>query len=116
MTAVDELVAEGRDAGQVRIRLWRPFPEEEFLAACAGAEKLIVIDRALSPGAVCGPVASELKSLLYGRPGAPEIVNVIAGLGGRDVTVREFKEMFAMASSGKLAGNYMMWGVESHAS
>ncbi|MDQ7831895.1 MAG: pyruvate ferredoxin oxidoreductase [Desulfovibrionaceae bacterium] len=116
MTAVDELMAEGQDAGQTRIRLWRPFPEEEFLAACAGAEKLVVIDRALSPGAVCGPVASELKSLFYGRPGAPEIINVIAGLGGRDVTVREFKEMFALAGSGKLSGNYMMWGVESHAS
>ncbi|NDY56736.1 pyruvate ferredoxin oxidoreductase [Desulfovibrio sulfodismutans] len=116
MTAVDELVAEGQDAGQTRIRLWRPFPEEEFLAACAGAERLVVIDRALSPGAVCGPVASELKSLFYGRPDAPEIVNLVAGLGGRDVTVREFKEMFAMAVSGKLSGNYTMWGVESHAS
>jgi pyruvate ferredoxin oxidoreductase alpha subunit len=45
-------------------------------------------------------VASELKSLFYGRTGAPEIVSVIAGLGGRDVTVRDFKEMYRQAVSG----------------
>jgi pyruvate ferredoxin oxidoreductase alpha subunit len=114
MTAVDRLIASGQSVGQVRIRLWRPFPEEEFLEAVKGAKRLIVIDRALSPGAVCGPVAAEIKSLLYGRQ-APEIVNIIAGLGGRDVTVQQFKDMYFRALSGGFSGNYTIWGVKSHA-
>jgi len=57
------------------------------------------------------PVATELKSLFYGRKGAPEIVNIVAGLGGRDVTVSDFEEMHAQAVSGKLKENYLMWGV-----
>ncbi|MFP4316904.1 MAG: pyruvate ferredoxin oxidoreductase [Desulfovibrionales bacterium] len=115
MTALDGLVAEGESVGQVRIRLWRPFPQEDFLEAIKGAKKLIVIDRALSPGAVCGPVAEELKSLLYRRQDAPEIVNIIAGLGGRDVTVKQFQDMYARAKAGELTGNYTIWGVKSNA-
>jgi len=115
MTAVERLNAAGKDVGQIRLRLWRPFPEQEFLAACKGVKKLIVIDRAMCPGGVRGPVASELASLFYGKPDAPEIVDIVAGLGGRDVAVSDFEEMYAKAVSGGLAGNYTIWGVKSHA-
>ncbi len=115
MTAVDQLIEQGEDVGQVRIRLWRPFPGDEFKAACKGAKKLVVIDRALSPGGVRGPVATEIASLFYGEPDAPEIVNVVAGLGGRDVPVSEFKEMYAEAGAGTLRGDYTVWGVMSNA-
>jgi pyruvate ferredoxin oxidoreductase alpha subunit len=114
MTAVDGLNESGHAVGQVRIRLWRPFPEEDFLEAVKGAKRLIIIDRALSPGSVCGPVAAEIKSLLYGRQEL-EIVNIIAGLGGRDVTVQQFKDMYFGALSGRFTGNYTIWGVKSHA-
>lgn len=114
MTAVDGLNGEGEDIGQVRIRLWRPFPKEEFRAAVAGADTLIVLDRALSPGAVCGPVAEEIKSLLYGQPDAPKIVNVMVGLGGRDVTANQFKTIYRKAVAGEFTGDYTIWGVKSH--
>ncbi|THB62726.1 MAG: pyruvate ferredoxin oxidoreductase [Desulfovibrio sp.] len=115
MTSVDEMNADGKDVGQVRIRLWRPFPQEEFLAAVKGADKLIVLDRALSPGGVRGPVASELASLFHGQADAPEIVNVVAGLGGRDVSVDEFKEIYETAQSGGFKDAYTVWGVMSNA-
>jgi pyruvate ferredoxin oxidoreductase alpha subunit len=114
MTAIDALNEAGHSVGQVRIRLWRPFPEEEFLEAVKGAKRLIIIDRALSPGSVCGPVAAEIKSFLYGRK-EMEIVNIIAGLGGRDVTVQQFKDMYFGALDGRFTGNYTIWGVKSHA-
>jgi pyruvate ferredoxin oxidoreductase alpha subunit len=114
MTAVDELNGAGKEAGQVRIRLWRPFPVEEFIAAVGGAKKLIVIDRALSPGSVSGPVAQEIKNVFYGRADAPEIVNVIAGLGGRDVPIEEFKQMYDMACADELAETYTIWGLDSN--
>lgn len=114
-TAVEGLNADGKDVGQTRIRLWRPFPTEEFIAGCKGAKRLIVIDRAISPGSVCGPVAQEIKSVFYGRPDAPEIVNVICGIGGRDVPIDEFKEIYALAQTGKLGKTYTLWGLDSNA-
>lgn len=98
MTAIDEMRADGQKVGQVRIRLWRPFPEEEFMAAIAGAKRLVVIDRALSYGSVGGPVATELRALLSNKPDAPQVASFIAGLGGRDITKADFKEMFDLAS------------------
>jgi pyruvate ferredoxin oxidoreductase alpha subunit len=115
MTAVEGLNAKKEDVGQVRIRLWRPFPVKEFLAACRGAKRLIVIDRAISPGSVCGPVAQEIKSVFYGHKDAPEIVNVIAGLGGRDVPVGDFQEMYRLAKKGNLEKTYTLWGLDSNA-
>ena len=115
MTAIEELNTQGRKVGQVRVRLWRPFPIEEFIEACKGAARLIVIDRAMSPGAVRGPVAEDIANVFYGRPNAPAIINIIAGLGGRDVSVCDFIDMYEKAEAGKLPGNYTVWGVMSHA-
>ncbi|GAB7022482.1 pyruvate ferredoxin oxidoreductase [Salidesulfovibrio brasiliensis] len=115
MTAVDRMNGDGREVGQIRIRLWRPFPAEEFIEAAKGAKRLVVIDRAISPGTGCGPVAQELKSVFYGRPDAPEIVNVIAGIGGRDVPVSDFVKMVEMAEKGELAETYTLWGLNSDA-
>ena len=115
MNAVEDLQAQGESVGQVRIRLWRPFPREDFLQAIKGAEKIIVIDRALSPGAYSGPVAQEILALLYSQETRPRVYNVIAGLGGRDVTVNDFKEMYAQAQKDSLDPNYTIWGVCSDA-
>ncbi|WP_415519457.1 MAG: pyruvate ferredoxin oxidoreductase [Desulfovibrio aminophilus] len=114
-SAVDGLNEDGEDVGQVRIRLWRPFPVKEFKKACKGAKRLIVIDRAMSPGSICGPVAQELKNIYYGDKDAPEIVDVVAGLGGRDVPVADFREMYRLAKKGKLDKTYTLWGVDSNA-
>lgn len=115
MTAVDELEKAGESVAQARIRLWRPFPKEEFLKSIEGASELIVIDRALSPGSHSGPVAQEIKALLYDQPEKPEIHNIIAGLGGRDVTVKDFKKMYEMSRKNELDPNYTIWGVRSDA-
>ena len=93
MTAVDAMRDEGQKVGLLRIRLWRPFPSQEFRKAIGKAKVLAVIDRCLPPGAVCGPVGAEIRSLLYKIPGAPKIFSFVAGLGGRDVTVARFKEI-----------------------
>lgn len=93
MTYVDQARDSGVPVGLVRIRLWRPFPQQAFLEAVAGAKALAVLDRCPSFGAVGGPVASELKSLLYGRKSQPKVVEFQVGLGGRDVPVQDFDRM-----------------------
>jgi len=94
MTAVDAMRAAGRKVGIVRIRLYRPFPKEEFLAAIKGAKQLAVMDRALAmSGMETGPLATEIKSVLYDQAQKPYVWNFIAGLAGRDITVENFTEM-----------------------
>lgn len=91
--AINELRKKGEKVGQIRLRLWRPFPFEELREAVKGAKRLIILDRAISYGGPGGPVASEVKSALYGIPGAPKIASFVAGLGGRDILPEQFVEM-----------------------
>ncbi|MFH1058600.1 MAG: transketolase C-terminal domain-containing protein [Pseudomonadota bacterium] len=107
MTAVDEMRAEGQKVGVVRIRLWRPFPEAEFVKAVAKAETLVVIDRSLTFGAPAGPVATEVRALLYSKGLNKYVANFQAGLGGRDVCRAQFKEMLAKVKEAKAAGQDM---------
>jgi len=94
MTAVDEMRAEGRKVGLVRIRLWRPFPDEEFKAAVAKARVIGVVDRCITPGSHAGPVFMEIRSLLYAVPERPAVFGFSLGLGGRDVTRDNFKYIY----------------------
>ena len=73
------------DVGLVKLHLFRPFPSAALCAALAGFRKVAIIDRNFSFGQG-GIVASELKSVLYGKPDAPTVFSFVAGLGGRDVT------------------------------
>jgi pyruvate ferredoxin oxidoreductase alpha subunit len=91
--AIDELRAEGMDVGQVRLRLWRPFPFEELREAVKDADVLLVMDRAISYGGPGGPVASEVKAALYNQAKKPRIVSYVISLGGRDTTVSGFKDI-----------------------
>jgi pyruvate ferredoxin oxidoreductase alpha subunit len=91
--AIDELREEGMEVGQIRLRLWRPFPFEELRAAVKDTEVLIVMDRAISFGGPGGPVASEVKAALYNQVKRPKIISYVISLGGRDTTVSGFKDI-----------------------
>ncbi|MFC1958756.1 transketolase C-terminal domain-containing protein [Chloroflexota bacterium] len=93
MATIDRMRDDGRDVGLVRLRLWRPFPTKELRQAVKDAETLVVFDRALSLGGQAGPVCSEVRSALYNEDKKPKVVNIIGGLGGRDVTVAGFEEI-----------------------
>jgi len=93
MVAVDELRQAGQSVGLVRLRLWRPFPFEELREAVSGARTLVVLDRALSYGGPAGTVCSEIKAALYHLEKKPKIASIVAGLGGREITVPGFKEI-----------------------
>lgn len=91
--AIDELRAEGMNVGQVRLRLWRPFPFEEMREAVKDADVLIVIDRAISYGGPGGPVSLEVKSALYNQAKKPKVISYVISLGGRDTTVSGYKDI-----------------------
>lgn len=113
--AVDELRSQGQSAGLLKLRLWRPFPFEEFRQAVQGAQRLIVIDRSLSFGGPGGPVAGEIRAALYGEAHMPAVVNFICGLAGRDVTPDDYMEMYRrtreMDTAAVRQEDYIMYGV-----
>jgi len=91
--AVDRMREQGKEIGLVQLRLWRPFPFEELRQAVKGAEILVVVDRAISFGGPGGPMASEIRSALYGEDKRPRVIGFVAGLGGRDISVEGFETM-----------------------
>jgi len=113
MTAVDEMRNEGKKVGLARLRLWRPFPDEEFKAAVARASRVAVIDRALALGSHGGPLFMEIRSLLYPMEKRPAVFGFSLGLGGRDVTRDNFKYIYNQSQAETVGGpdRYEMVGV-----
>ena len=91
MMAIDEMRNKGEKVGLVRIRLWRPFPFDEFRHSVKDTKLLIVMDRAVSFGGPTGPVCSEIQAALYPLDTKPKIISFVGGLGGRDVDVSSFQ-------------------------
>ncbi len=115
MNAVDLLRDEGKKVGLLRLRLWRPFPLRDFIKAIGKVKAIGVVDRAVSHGATGGPVGIEVRSALYQSNKRPKIVNFIAGLSGRDVTVEDFIELFERtyhAIKTKPTFSYKIYGVK----
>jgi pyruvate/2-oxoacid:ferredoxin oxidoreductase alpha subunit/pyruvate/2-oxoacid:ferredoxin oxidoreductase beta subunit/ferredoxin len=93
--AVFELAQEGwRELGAISIRLFNPFPEEALAEVLSGARLITVMDRSNSFGSV-PPLASRVITALSRKhKGLPPLFRLlVGGLGGREVTVPEFKEI-----------------------
>jgi pyruvate ferredoxin oxidoreductase alpha subunit len=90
-TVIDTKKDRGESVGLINLRLWRPFPFEELRQAVKGAETLIIFDRCISFGGPGGPVSSEIRSALYGEKEGPEVLSFIGGLGGRDMSAKDFE-------------------------
>ena len=57
----------GLPVGALRVGLFRPFPHEEFAKLVERVDVVVVLERALSLGSKCGPLASEIVCSLYNR-------------------------------------------------
>jgi pyruvate/2-oxoacid:ferredoxin oxidoreductase alpha subunit len=92
---IDELREEGRNAGMVRIRLFRPFPKMQLIESLKHARRIVVIDRNLPPGQG-GIFWEELKSALYGSGNVIPIFGFVLGLGGTNVSPSHIRRVFDM--------------------
>jgi 2-oxoisovalerate ferredoxin oxidoreductase alpha subunit len=90
--AIDELREEGYKAGNARMRMIRPFPVEKIRELASKVKAFASFDRGLSYG-FGGPVANDIRASLYHTKHRPFVKSYIGGLGGRDMTVDDIKEV-----------------------
>ncbi|MBN1780657.1 pyruvate ferredoxin oxidoreductase [bacterium] len=90
--AVDVMRERGLKVGSLKIRYFRPFPEEDIRHHLKHAKKVGVIDRAISFGHA-GPFFTEIKAAM--SQDNPPLYGFIAGLGGRDVSLHDIEFMTA---------------------
>lgn len=92
--AIDNLRARGVKAGLIKLRVFRPFPAAELAEALKGVKALAIMDRSDGFTGNGGPLGSEVKGALYGRTDGIKTINIVFGLGGRDVTVEGYEEVY----------------------
>ncbi len=93
-TVVDDLRADGVKAGLLRVRTFRPLPVEGIIKALKSVKAVAVMDKSMSFGGSGGPVFHEIRHVLYGSSAHPYIVNHIYGLGGRDTSPSQIREIY----------------------
>jgi pyruvate ferredoxin oxidoreductase alpha subunit len=93
--ALRRLREQGQKVGFLRVKFFRPFATDEIRQALANCKAVCVIDRDYSYGSPSfgGVLFAELRSALYNYEKRPPMINFIAGLGGREIHVKEVNEM-----------------------
>lgn len=100
---VDEYRDKGIKVGMLKLRVFRPFPEEEIKQYLSKAKKILVIDRACSPGNTLGISCLEIKSALRKSPAV--ISNYI--ISGKDFSGQDVDDM--VASWSKRDDEFVEW-------
>jgi pyruvate ferredoxin oxidoreductase alpha subunit len=85
---------EGSKVGSLSLKLFRPFPSKEVADLLSQAESVVVLDKATSPGAIGGPLFLEIQSCLKSFDVQVPAMNIVAGLGGRDIGPDDIRSMF----------------------
>jgi len=92
--AIDEMRAEGKKVGLMKVRVFRPFPGKEFADALKNAKAIAIMDRAESYSSQGGPLAAELSAALHASKNNAEILKIMYGLNGRDYRVEDARAIF----------------------
>ncbi|MCM1181847.1 MAG: pyruvate ferredoxin oxidoreductase [Roseburia sp.] len=84
----------GKKVGLIKIRVFRPFPEEELARALSHVEAVAIMDRSEMFSGTSGPLGAEVRAAMYQTRCKAETVNYFYGLGGRDITVADFEAVY----------------------
>jgi pyruvate ferredoxin oxidoreductase alpha subunit len=107
----------GKKVGLIKIRVFRPFPEEELAQALSKVKAVAIMDRCEMFSATSGPLGAEVRAALYQAKSDVEAVNYFYGLGGRDITVQDFEDIYnrleKIAETHEITDNYDYIGLRS---
>jgi pyruvate ferredoxin oxidoreductase alpha subunit len=88
---VDEMRDAGEKIGVLGITSFRPFPLEAVREALKNAKRVVVLEKSLAIG-IGGILASDVRKALRKLP--IDVYTVIAGLGGRAITMKSLHGLF----------------------
>ena len=91
--AVKKAREKGIKAGLLRLRLLRPFPAKDIMAAIKGKKAVTVLDQNISIGKG-GILYSEIASVICNEKEKPLLLSFIGGLGGKNISPSEFEFIF----------------------
>ena len=92
--AVDDLRAQGKKVGVLKLRLFRPFPAKEIAEALKNCKAVAIMDRCESYNGNGAALGSEVTAALFRNKFMISAVNYIYGLAGRDFTVTDVYHIF----------------------
>lgn len=113
--AVDQLRAQGKKVGLIKLRVFRPFPAEELAQTLSHCKAVAVMDKSEGFSSCGGPIFAETRSALYDLEQRPKLINVVYGLGGRDVSTGDIAALYQrlehIAETGEIGEVYTHMGV-----
>jgi len=111
--AAKELNTAGENVGVLAVKLFRPFPTEQIVSRLTQAKAVITMDRSISPGAPSGPISEDVKSAMQLAGLSVPVLSVVYGIGGRDLSTEDGKNIFGLAKEGSSFGSStLMYGVK----
>ncbi|BBI99426.1 2-ketoisovalerate ferredoxin oxidoreductase subunit alpha [Ferrigenium kumadai] len=96
---VDEMRDEGHKIGVLGITSYRPFPLKEVRAALVNCKRFVVLEKSLAVG-MGGIVATDVRMAVTGT--GLKGYTVVAGLGGRPITMASLRQVFQRAEKEEL--------------
>ena len=90
---MDNLREAGKKVGLLRLRYIRPFPNQEIADAVKNAKAIAVLEKDISFGNE-GTVYTNVNSALHKACIHAPASNYIGGLGGKNISAHEIKEIF----------------------
>ena len=98
--AIDAMRSEGKKVGLLKIRSYRPFPVQALRKALKDAAVIAVIEKDVAIGGEAGLV-TDLKAAFYNSSIRTPIIGFAAGLGGRDITIKDIRRMVEKAEEAR---------------
>lgn len=98
--AIDSMRAKGRKVGLVKVRSYRPFPVEALRDALKDASVIAVLEKDVAIGSEAG-LLTDLKAAFYNSRIRTPIIGFTAGLGGRDITIKDIEKLVDKAEAAR---------------
>lgn len=113
--AIDHMRENGEKVGLIKVRSFRPFPGEEIAASLKKCKAVAIMDRSESFSTNGGPLGAETMQAMYTARCTTLTIDIMYGIGGRDVTVDDMINVYDtlkdIAATGETGDVYRYMGL-----
>ena len=113
--AIDHMRENGEKVGLIKVRSFRPFPGEEIAASLKKCKAVAIMYRSESFSTNGGPLGAETMQAMYTARCTALTIDIMYGIGGRDVTVDDMINVYDtlkdIAATGETGDVYRYMGL-----